>query len=277
MYCCLNRLSFCGITMEGSVSLASALKSNPTAMKELDLSYNNPGEIGVNQLSSQLQDPFCSLERLNVEHAGECWLKSGLKKHACQLTLDPDTAYDSLCVRNGRILPSWMEEPDRAYKDNPEKFDSYGQVLCKEGLTGHCYWEVDLHRGEAVVGVAYKGISRKGKGNECKLGHNDKSWCVSFSSFCSLSSGITAWHNDVKIPVKLQRRFYLSRIGVFLDWLNGTLSYYWITSGTLTHLYTFHAEFTEPLYPAFRVWGKSTIKLVDSKTARNPISRLVTL
>uniref|UniRef100_UPI003AAA53AC NLR family CARD domain-containing protein 3-like isoform X1 n=1 Tax=Centroberyx gerrardi TaxID=166262 RepID=UPI003AAA53AC len=298
------KLSFCGIAMEGSVSLASALKSNPTHMRELDLSYNHLGDTGVSQLSSRLQDPLCRLESLNVEHGAECWLKSGLKKcemtlnifikemlldlpqrslklclpplsltDACQLTLDPDTAYETLSLSNGLIVPFWFGEPEWPCSENPEQFDSHSQVLCKEGLTGRCYWEVDLSRGQAIVGVAYKGISRKGEGNECKLGHNDKSWCVSFSAFSYVTSGITAWHNDVRIDVFVKRSFYHGRVGVFLDWEEGTLSYYWITSGTLIHLYTFHAKFTEPLYPAFRVWGKSMIELVDSDTARNPVSR----
>ncbi|KAF7666807.1 hypothetical protein LDENG_00089150 [Lucifuga dentata] len=90
------RLSFCGITTEGGVSLAAALISNPTHLKELDLSYNHLGDSGVSQLSSRLQDPSCRLERLNKEHGAECWLKSGLKKYACKLTLDPNTAYETL-------------------------------------------------------------------------------------------------------------------------------------------------------------------------------------
>uniref|UniRef100_A0A672HAQ0 NACHT domain-containing protein n=1 Tax=Salarias fasciatus TaxID=181472 RepID=A0A672HAQ0_SALFA len=58
------RLSSCGITEEGCTSLASALKSNPSHLRELDLSYNYPGELGVRLLSERLQNPECSLEKL---------------------------------------------------------------------------------------------------------------------------------------------------------------------------------------------------------------------
>lgn len=50
--------------MEGCASLASALKSNPSCLKELDLSYNNPGEPGVKLLSTLLEDPLYNLGKL---------------------------------------------------------------------------------------------------------------------------------------------------------------------------------------------------------------------
>ncbi|XP_049326027.1 NACHT, LRR and PYD domains-containing protein 12 isoform X4 [Astyanax mexicanus] len=56
------RLSGCLVTEEGCSSLASALSLNPSHLKELDLTYNHPGESGVNLLSARLQDPHCSLE-----------------------------------------------------------------------------------------------------------------------------------------------------------------------------------------------------------------------
>uniref|UniRef100_A0A8P4K1Z9 NACHT domain-containing protein n=1 Tax=Dicentrarchus labrax TaxID=13489 RepID=A0A8P4K1Z9_DICLA len=47
------RLSGCMITEKGCASLASALSSNPSHLRELDLSYNHPGDSGVNLLSPQ--------------------------------------------------------------------------------------------------------------------------------------------------------------------------------------------------------------------------------
>uniref|UniRef100_A0A8C9SQ47 NACHT, LRR and PYD domains-containing protein 12-like n=1 Tax=Scleropages formosus TaxID=113540 RepID=A0A8C9SQ47_SCLFO len=58
-------LSGCRITEGGCTSLASALRSNPGShLRELDLSYNHPGESGVKLLSDLLQDPTCKLETL---------------------------------------------------------------------------------------------------------------------------------------------------------------------------------------------------------------------
>uniref|UniRef100_A0A3B1J2F5 NACHT domain-containing protein n=1 Tax=Astyanax mexicanus TaxID=7994 RepID=A0A3B1J2F5_ASTMX len=58
------RLSGCMITEKGCCSLASALILNPSHLKELDLTYNHPGESGVKLLSDRLKDPHCKLEIL---------------------------------------------------------------------------------------------------------------------------------------------------------------------------------------------------------------------
>uniref|UniRef100_A0A674DXA9 NACHT LRR and PYD domain-containing protein n=1 Tax=Salmo trutta TaxID=8032 RepID=A0A674DXA9_SALTR len=85
------RLSGCLVTEEGCASLVSALRSNPSHLRELDLSYNHPGDSGVRLLSAGLEDPHCRLEKLNVEHGGENRMKPGLRKYVCDLTLDPNT------------------------------------------------------------------------------------------------------------------------------------------------------------------------------------------
>uniref|UniRef100_A0AAZ3PHJ8 NACHT LRR and PYD domain-containing protein n=1 Tax=Oncorhynchus tshawytscha TaxID=74940 RepID=A0AAZ3PHJ8_ONCTS len=82
------RLSRCLVTEEGCASLVSALRSNPSHLRELDLSYNHPGDSGVRLLSAGLEDPHCRLEKLNVEHGGENRMKPGLRKYVCDLTLD---------------------------------------------------------------------------------------------------------------------------------------------------------------------------------------------
>uniref|UniRef100_A0AAQ4QKB2 NACHT domain-containing protein n=1 Tax=Gasterosteus aculeatus aculeatus TaxID=481459 RepID=A0AAQ4QKB2_GASAC len=58
------RLSGCLITEEGCSSLASALSSNPSHLRELDLSYNHPGGSGVKLLSAGREDPQWRLETL---------------------------------------------------------------------------------------------------------------------------------------------------------------------------------------------------------------------
>ncbi|MEQ2231282.1 hypothetical protein ILYODFUR_037976, partial [Ilyodon furcidens] len=74
------RLSGCLITEEGCASLASALKSSPNHLRELDLSYNNPGETGVKLISFGLDNQHCRLKTIRVEPAGVRWLTPGLRK-----------------------------------------------------------------------------------------------------------------------------------------------------------------------------------------------------
>ncbi len=56
------RLSHCSITEEGYEALASALRSNPSHLIELDLTGNDPGPSGVKQLNDLLQDDSCKLK-----------------------------------------------------------------------------------------------------------------------------------------------------------------------------------------------------------------------
>lgn len=58
------RLSGCKVQEEGCASLASALRSNPSHLRELDLSSNNLGDSGVKQLSAALEVQHCKLETL---------------------------------------------------------------------------------------------------------------------------------------------------------------------------------------------------------------------
>ncbi|XP_052407899.1 NACHT, LRR and PYD domains-containing protein 3-like [Carassius gibelio] len=64
--CTLEKLRLCNcrITEEGYKALASALRSNPSHLKELDLTANDPGKSGVKELCDLLQDPNCQLKTL---------------------------------------------------------------------------------------------------------------------------------------------------------------------------------------------------------------------
>ncbi|XP_070978462.1 NLR family CARD domain-containing protein 3-like [Oncorhynchus clarkii lewisi] len=251
------RLSGCLVTEDGCASLVSALESNPSHLRELDLSYNHPGDSGVRLLSAGLEDPHCRLEKLNVEHGGENRMKPGLRKYVCDLTLDPNTAYRhlSLSEENRKVTCKREKQP---YPDHPERFEHWYQVLCREGLTGRCYWEVEWSGRGADIGVTYKGISRREGVNDCRLGANDKSW----SLVCSDNSYI-AWHNNNHITIDVPSSSS-HRVGVYLDWSAGTLSFYRTSSDTLTHLITFTSTFTKPLYPGLYVWDDSSVSLCQT-------------
>ncbi|XP_078141065.1 NACHT, LRR and PYD domains-containing protein 3-like [Centroberyx gerrardi] len=246
-HCRLETLSLSGclVTEEGCASLASALSSNPSHLRELDLSYNHPGDSGVKLLSAGLEDPHWRLERLSVGHGGKWRLQTVPLRYACELTLDPNTAHRNLSLSedNRKVIDVTDEQP---HPDHPERFDYWYQVLCKTGLTGRCYWEVE-RKGSVDIGVTYRGIRRKTRDDDCRLGGNDKSW----SLYCSDNS-YTAWHNNRTTEIHPPLPSDSNRVAVYLDWPAGTLSFYRVSSDTLIHLHTFHSTFTEPLYPGFR-------------------------
>ncbi|ROJ26356.1 NLR family CARD domain-containing protein 3 [Anabarilius grahami] len=63
------RLSGCMVTEEGCGYVSSSLSSNPSHLRELDLSYNHPGDSGIKLISDKLKDPNCSLQILKyVRH-----------------------------------------------------------------------------------------------------------------------------------------------------------------------------------------------------------------
>ncbi|XP_050988999.1 NACHT, LRR and PYD domains-containing protein 12-like isoform X5 [Labeo rohita] len=249
------RLSGCMVTKEGCCYLASALSSNPSHLRELDLSYNHPGQSLVKLLS----DPNYRLEKLNVDHGGEFRIITGLRKYACDLTLDLNTAnsYLTLSEKNRKVT-SVREQ--QLYPDHPERFNGFLQVLCRESLTGHSYWEAEWSGGVVNISVTYKGIGRKGRSTDYEFGFNKNSWSLMY-----FNDSFTAYHNgkSTYLHVPLCNCY---RVGVYLNWSAGCLSFYSVSdTNTLTHLHTFNSTFTEPLYVGFGLDWDSWVSLCEIK------------
>ncbi|XP_016328249.1 NACHT, LRR and PYD domains-containing protein 12-like [Sinocyclocheilus anshuiensis] len=250
--CQLNilRLSGCMVTEEGCGYVSSALSSNNSHLRELDLSYNHPGDSGVKLLSKNLEDPKCSLDNLNVDHGGELRLTAGL--HKCMSTHPPTHTHTHLVLSENRRKVTHVEEY-QSYPDHPDRFDGCPQVLCRESLSGRCYWEAEWS-GNAIISVTYKGIRRKGGSCSCEFGYNKNSW-----SLICINNRFTVWHNlssiDIRVPSHSSKR-----VGVYVDVSAGTLSLYKVSdSHTLTHLHTFTSTFTEPLYAGFTVFDSLSL------------------
>uniref|UniRef100_A0A8C9S9R1 Tripartite motif-containing protein 16-like n=1 Tax=Scleropages formosus TaxID=113540 RepID=A0A8C9S9R1_SCLFO len=172
--------------------------------------------------------------------------------YSCQLSLDPNTAQRELSLSEGNREVRRRGKP-QPYPDHPHRFD-WPQVLCREGLTGRCYWEVEWSGTSGVyIAVAYKGIGRRGRTCNCGLGGNDKSW----SLVCSVSS-YSFWHNNERTEVYGPSS---STIGVYLDHSAGALSFYSVSKDTMTLLHRVQTSFTEPLYPGFYVFKGTDAKL----------------
>ncbi|MGH0161867.1 UNVERIFIED_CONTAM: hypothetical protein FKN15_041616 [Acipenser sinensis] len=223
----------------------------PSVTVNTDISFGAVRKA-VSELKDHIED-FCKVELIikTVNEAAVYSLqapeprnRAEFLKYSCQLTLDPNTANRELCLSEGNRKVTCRGETQRYPDDHQERFDCYPQVLCREGLSGtRCYWEIEWSGGGASIGVTYKGISRKGVDLSCGLGFNDKSWSLRCSGY-----SCTAWHNTNQTAITAPRS---PRIGVYLDFNDGTLSFYGI-SDTMTLLHRFQTTFTEPLYPGFR-------------------------
>ncbi|XP_048338052.1 E3 ubiquitin-protein ligase TRIM69 [Sphaerodactylus townsendi] len=167
-------------------------------------------------------------------------MKSILSPDISFLTLDPATAHPNLvlsedltCVSHGdskQLLP-----------DSPERFDCSVSILGSEGFTsGKHYWEVEVeNKTKWTLGVVKEGISRKGSyPMSSKAGH----WLIKLrrkSEFKAL---------DVP-PRCLTMSSPLCRVGVYLDYEGGQVSFY--DASKLIHIYSFVDTFAEKLYPYF--------------------------
>ncbi|XP_055366487.1 uncharacterized protein LOC114858690 isoform X2 [Betta splendens] len=235
-------LAGCQVSEEGCLSLAKALKTNRSShLKELDLSYNHPGDKGMKELSE------ISSLNLRFEHGGAHRLKPGLMKYAVDLVFDENTAGRRLVLSEGNKKARTVKTVDERvlWPENKKRFRR-SQVLCEceEGLDGICYWEVEC-AGTIGIAVTYEDVGRTWD-RSGGLGCNETSW----SLLCS-KEGYKAVHvtstEHFKKPCS-------PKLGVFLDWERGLLRYYDISSGERSLIHEFKAKFTKPLFPGF--WFK---------------------
>lgn len=202
-------------------------------------------EVPVYTMSNRTREKSSRVKEIAVDSVApmEPKTRSDFLKYFCQLKFDPSTAYKELHLSDSHRKVTRTRDL-QPYSDSPERFDSFAQVLCREALSGgRFYWEIEWS-GEFSMGVAYKSISRKGKGSLCLLGYNDKSW----SLLCH-DSGYSAWHNRVDKTIQAP---HSPRIGVYLDHRAGVLAFYSIGE-IMTLLHRFETTFTEPLFPGFGV------------------------
>uniref|UniRef100_A0AAZ1XYJ0 B30.2/SPRY domain-containing protein n=1 Tax=Oreochromis aureus TaxID=47969 RepID=A0AAZ1XYJ0_OREAU len=245
-------LSGCNLSDRSCEALSLVLSSQSSSLTELDLGNNNLQDSGLKLLFSAVESPKCTLGILRVEPAGVRWLRPGLRKYSCQLTIDTNTVNTKLQLSDNNRKVTRVEEV-QSYPDHPDRFDVWPQLLCRNGLTGRCYWEVEW-RGDVFISVSYRSIRRKGA-RDCVFGYNDQSWSLS----CFNDGPQSVWHNKRQTSISSSSSSSSSsvsnRAAVYVDCPAGTLSFYRVSSDTLIHLHTFNTTFTQTLYPGFWFWS----------------------
>ncbi|XP_052465125.1 E3 ubiquitin-protein ligase TRIM39-like isoform X1 [Carassius gibelio] len=186
-----------------------------------------------------------------------------MQQYAVDVTLDPDTAHpylilsdDGKQVRHGDIR--------QKLPDKPERFDRCVCVLGKEGFSsGRFYFEVQVKgKTEWDLGVARESINRKG---QITLRPSDGYWTVILRNGDKYEAC-----DDPRVSLSL--RVKPQRVGVFVDYEEGLVSFYDVESSS--HIYSFTAQsFTEKLYPLFSPGlndgGKNSSPLIITPVSYN--------
>ncbi|XP_048034542.1 E3 ubiquitin-protein ligase TRIM39-like isoform X2 [Megalobrama amblycephala] len=184
---------------------------------------------------------------------------TGLKfvqKFAVDVTLDPDTAHPRLILSDdGKQVSDGGINQD--VPENPKRFDAWFCVLAKQGFSsGRFYYEVQVKgKTQWELGVARESINRKGS---ITLGPGNGYWTV------------TQWTENNYAArdspfVSLSLRVKPEKVGVFVDYEEGLVSFYDVDSRS--HIYSFTGQtFTDKLYPYFSPYlidkGKNSKPLI---------------
>ncbi|XP_075037439.1 E3 ubiquitin/ISG15 ligase TRIM25-like [Mixophyes fleayi] len=167
------------------------------------------------------------------------------------IVMDSNTANSKVALSKDLKTASYLKTEVK-HSPIPERFTS-SQVLSTAGfMSGEHYLEVQVSMsGYWVIGMAYPTLKKTG--NESLIGCNNKSW-----GLVMLNNNLSVLHNSESKPIRIDSP--LQALGIYLNYDAGQLSFYQLC-GTVRHLHTFSATFTEPLYPAFYVCGNSWVRL----------------
>ncbi|XP_062373226.1 erythroid membrane-associated protein-like [Sardina pilchardus] len=187
-----------------------------------------------------------------------------IKSHAVDVTLDPDIAHASLILSaDGKQVR--LGDTKQNVPDNPKRFSPVVNVLGKQGFsTGKFYYEVQV-KGKTAwdLGVARESITRKGK---ITLSPGNGYWTI------WLRNGTYVALASPSVPLSLKDK--LQRVGVFVDYEAGLVSFY--DADCWYHLYSFtNVKFIQKLYPFFcpglNDGGKNSAALIISSVHICPI------
>lgn len=168
-----------------------------------------------------------------------------LKTNSQPFKLDPKSAHRKLKVSHDNLTVE-RDETSSKKSHTPERFTSQGSYGVAGNVfldSGRHYWEVVISGSTwYAVGIAYKSAPK----HEW-IGKNSASWV-----FCRCNNNWAVRHNNKEIPIEPSP--HLRRIGILLDYDNGSLSFYDALNSM--HLYTYDIAFAQPVCPTLTVWNK---------------------
>ncbi|CAJ1052778.1 E3 ubiquitin-protein ligase TRIM39-like isoform X1 [Xyrichtys novacula] len=177
-----------------------------------------------------------------------------VQQYEVDVTLDPDTVNPWLVLSDdGKQVD--LGHTKKCLPDNPKRF-SVPCVLGKQSFSsGRFYYEVQV-KGltEWELGVVRESIDRKGEIALCPTGGIWSIWLRDGEEYAAL---------DEK-RVHLSLRSWPEKVGVFVDYEEGLVSFYDVDSAALIYSFT-DCSFTEKLYPYFSPYceiGKNLAPLI---------------
>ncbi|XP_077465735.1 E3 ubiquitin/ISG15 ligase TRIM25 isoform X2 [Stigmatopora argus] len=232
-----------GNTTTANLSLAGGLPTLSETPAEVNpsLFLDSPSPMANNHTPA-----FPALREISIDsiQAPEPREREDFLQYSVNFTLDPNSAHRRLVLSDGNTKAT-LHGQLQPYPDTPQRFDGWTQVMCTNPLyTQHSYWEVEWRGRGSSMGVAYGSLTRKGSDTRAGIGYNAQSWTLELSDTCC-----SALHDNRKrdIPVT-----YSPRLGIYVDSSSGTVEFYSVAE-SMTHLHTFRANFTQPLYAVFGV------------------------
>nr|XP_055039650.1 NACHT, LRR and PYD domains-containing protein 3-like [Misgurnus anguillicaudatus] len=193
------KLDHCYFTIEGCVALTSALTSNPSHLRHLDLSYNNIKDSGVKLLSTFLEDPNCKLKTLELIYCGVTYegcadLTKALKLNPSHLT-ELNLSWNNLGDSGVKLISVGLEGPH--YK--LEKLKLEHCYITDEGCDALSFALIPNPSYLRHLNLSYNNLGDSGvkrlsarlKNPDCKLKTIDMKFCDITSEGCvDLSSAL---------------------------------------------------------------------------------------
>ncbi|KAM6926557.1 E3 ubiquitin-protein ligase TRIM21-like [Lycodopsis pacificus] len=221
---------------------------NWTGVRVSPPSYEGTVRRAVNQLVETLSEQMKKLFEVELKR---------VQQSAVDVTLDPDTAHPNLILSDdGKQVKCGNKKKN--LPDNPKRFDHWLNVLAKQSFSsGRFYYEVQV-KGKTKwdLGVARESINRKGN---ITMSPQDGYWLMCLSDKNEYEAC-----DDPSVTLSLKSR--PQKVGVFVDYEEGLVSFYDVDAAGLIYSFT-GCCFTEKLHPYFNPHnndGKNSAPLIIS-------------